>query len=134
MTTDRDDEAHPDAPDAPTRSEEVERRLGLRGPIPGLRLVLAPPRGGTFEAVEASARSFFAAADDPDVFRLGEVVDAVVERGPRRAVVSLEVIRKEIHPRRGLALRVVAVVPESAAVLEQILEPVFDREGRQGEP
>jgi hypothetical protein len=110
-------------------AEEVERRRALRGPVPGLRITLVAPRAAAFEAVEASRRSFFVRAADPEAFRLGEVFEGAIEHGPRRAAVALEVIRKELHPRSGVALRVAAIDPRNQAVLEEILAPLADLRG-----
>jgi hypothetical protein len=107
--------------------EEVERRRELRGVMPGLRIVLRAPRTAAFEAVEASPRSFFVRAADPEGFRLGEVLEGEIEHGARRAAVRLEVIRKELHPRAGVALRVTSIDPHNQSVLDEILAPLSSR-------
>lgn len=104
--------------------EEVERRRELRGTFPGLRIALWAPRVASFEAVEASRRSFFVRAVDPDSFRLGELFEARVEHGGRAAACRLEVIRKELHPRAGVALRLHSIEPRDEAVLRDILGPL----------
>jgi hypothetical protein len=106
--------------------EEVERRRDLRAPVPGLRIVLVTPRSAAFEAVEASRRSFFVRAADPEAFRLGEVFSSRIERGARGASCRLEIIRKELHPRAGVALRLVNIDPPNEAVLREILGPLVD--------
>lgn len=108
--------------------EAVERRRALRGTVVGLRVSLTAPREATFDAVEASPRAFFVRAADPEAFRLGEVFEAVVEHRARRAAVRLEVIRKELHPRSGVALRVATIDAGNRAVLEEILGPIAERE------
>jgi hypothetical protein len=107
--------------------EEVERRRGLRGPVPGLRIALMAPRAASFEAVEAGPRSFFVRAADPEAFKLGEIFEGTIEHGPRRSTLRLEVIRKELHPRAGVALRVASIDPKNREVLDEILLPLGDR-------
>jgi hypothetical protein len=116
MTLDDDDER--------LDAEEVERRRALRAPVPGLRITLTAPRAASFEAVEASASSFFVRAADPERFRLGEIFEGAIEKGGRRAAMCLEVIRKESHPRAGVALRVATIDPHNQGVLEEILAPL----------
>jgi hypothetical protein len=101
--------------------EEVERRRELRAIFPGLRIVLVAPRAATFEAVEASTRSFFVRAADPDSYRLGEAFDARIEHTGRAAACRLEVVRKEIDPRSGLALRIARIDPAGEDALRAIL-------------
>jgi hypothetical protein len=125
MTLDDDDER--------LEAEEVERRRGLRAPVPGLRITLISPRAASFEAVEASARSLFVRVADPEGFRLGEVFDGAIEHGARRSSLRLEVIRKESHPRAGVALRVAAIDPQNQIVLEEILAPLGPRTDRGDE-
>lgn len=103
--------------------EEVERRHDLRGPAMGMRVRV----GATaFEVVEASRRSFFVVAADPDGFRLGDVLEASIEDGGRSVVCRLEIIRKEIDPRRGVALRLVTIDPANEAMLRELLGVVAD--------
>lgn len=103
--------------------EEVERRRELRGYAPGLSIVVTDPRGATFDAVEASARSFFVAVAEPERFRLGEMLEVSVQRDGQVALCRLEVIRKEIHPRTGMALRLVTIDPVNEATLKEMLAP-----------
>src|SRR5262245_32131955 len=102
-------------------SQEVERRGELRATFPGLRIRLLAPRAATFEAVEASRRSFFVRAGDPEAFRLGEISDSAIEHGERAAACRLEVIRKELHPRCGVALRIASIDARNEQVLAAIL-------------
>ncbi len=108
-------------------AEDVERRRDLRASAPGLRLVVTAPRAASFEAVEASRRSLFVRAADPDRFRLGDVVDARLEQGGLAAACRLEVIRKEHAPRAGLALRLHSIDPREDSVLQEILGALADR-------
>jgi hypothetical protein len=109
--------------------EEVERRRELRGLLPGLTITLLAPRAASFEAVEASRQSFFVPVGDPEVFRLGEIFDARVQHRERAAQCRLEVIRKEIDPRSGIALRLQHIDPENEDALRAILAPVAGPEG-----
>jgi hypothetical protein len=107
--------------------EEVERREEPRGLLHGIDVLL--PGGLVARVVEAARRGVFCEVDRPDDFALGGELDVRVRgtplrapatqgSGPIRAAVApsppgpvevscrVEVIRKEIHPRRGLALRI----------------------------
>jgi hypothetical protein len=102
--------------------EEVERRRELRGVFPGLRITFTAPRPAAFEAVEASSRSFFVRVANPEDYRLGELFDARVEHSGRAAVCRLEVVRKEIVPRSGVAVRLAYIDPANEAALKAILQ------------
>jgi hypothetical protein len=106
--------------------EEIERRRHVRGITSGLRVRFVAPRTAEFEAVEASRRSFFVHVDDPERYRLGDVYDASIEHGGRTAPARLEVIRKEIDPRRGVALRIVHIAPEGESALREMLGPLAE--------
>jgi hypothetical protein len=106
--------------------EEIERRREIRGTASGLRIRFVGPRPAEFEAVEASRRSFFVHVDDPERYRLGDVHDATIEHGGRAANARLEVIRKEIDPRRGVALRIAHIAPEGETVLREMLGPLAE--------
>lgn len=111
--------------------EEIERRREIRGITHGLSIALLSPRAAAFEAVEASHHSFFVHADNPEAYRLGEVFDARIEHGGHKARCRLEVIRKEIDPRRGVALRIVHIDPENEVALTEILGPLAEPGDRQ---
>jgi hypothetical protein len=104
--------------------EEVERRREVRGLVRGIQIALLAPREATFEAVEASRQSFFVPVADPEQFRLGDVFDARVQHEGRSARCRLEVIRKQIEPRSGIALRLAHIDPENEDALRAILAPV----------
>jgi hypothetical protein len=112
--------------------EEIERRREIRGIMTGLSIALLGPSRAEFEAVEASRRAFFVHVDKPDVFRLGDVHDARIERAGHRVRARLEVIRKEIDPRTGVALRIVQVDNDGGGdgdgerALREILGPLAD--------
>lgn len=106
--------------------EEVERRRDPRGVFPGLRIELTRPQPASFEAVEASRRSFFVRVDDPEAWTLGDVHEARISLGERAATCRLEVFRKEIEPRRGFALRIHFIDPSNEEMLKQILGPAAE--------
>src|SRR5689334_7543074 len=81
----------------------VERRRQPRGFVRGLALTVEGDR--RLEAVEASSKGFFAHLDDPDAFRLGETHEIEVVRGSHRFRCRVEVVRKELVARTGVALR-----------------------------
>jgi hypothetical protein len=104
--------------------EEVERRRDVRGTPSGLCVTLVTPRAARFDAVEASRRAFFVHVDDPDSFRLGETFDGQIDQGAERAHVRLEVVRKEIEPRRGVVLHITHIDPDSERALSAMLGPL----------
>jgi len=106
--------------------EEIERRRDVRGIAAGLHIRFTAPRAADFQAVEASRRSFFVHVDDPERYRLGEVYDASIEHSGRIAKARLEVIRKEIDPRKGVALRIAHIAPDSESALREILGPLAE--------
>lgn len=111
--------------------EEIERRREVRGIMKGLSVALLAPRVVRFDAVEASRRAFFVYVDEPDGYRLGDVHDARIERAGHRVRGRLEVIRKEIDPRKGVALRVVEVADDDTGgdgerALREILGPLAE--------
>jgi hypothetical protein len=114
--------------DEDLRREEVERRREPRGVFPGLRIDLTAPRAASFEAVEASRRGFFVRVDDPDAYALGGAHEAVIslDKQPNQVKCRLEVIRKEIEPRRGVALRIATIDPRNEELLKQLLGPAGD--------
>lgn len=106
--------------------EEIERRREIRGTMRGLSIALLPPGRADFDAVEASRRAFFVHVDRPDAYGLGDILDARIERAGHQVVARLEVIRKEIDPRTGVALRIVSVPGDGERVLREILGPLAD--------
>jgi hypothetical protein len=103
------------------KSEDIERRREVRGIVPGLVIRLTRPRQVEFAAVEASRRGFFVDAADPEEFHLADVHDAEIEKDSRLVRCRLEVIRKEIEPRRGVALRISFIDPPNEEALKQLL-------------
>lgn len=104
------------------KSEDIERRREVRGIVPGLHIRLVTGGGGVeFAAVEASRRGFFVEVEDPEAFHLGDVHEAEIDQGERVIRCRLEVVRKEIEPRRGVALRISVIDPPNEEALKQLL-------------
>jgi hypothetical protein len=101
--------------------EDIERRREVRGIVPGLNIRLTRPNAVEFLAVEASRRGFFVEAADPEQFHLGDVHDAEISQTGRVVRCRLEVIRKEIEPRRGVALRISIIDPPNEEALKELL-------------
>ena len=103
--------------------EEVERRREPRGLFPGMTATVKEGAyaGRSFEVVEASRRGLFLKMDAPDSVPLGTrfIVD-VTYRG-RMFACDIEIARKEIAPRRGIAGKIIALDEASAAVLTEII-------------
>jgi hypothetical protein len=108
------------------KMEEVERRREPRGIFHGLRIELLSPRPASFEAVEASRRGFFVRVDDPDTYPLGEVHEARISLAGEAATCRLEIFRKELEPRLGIALRIAFIDPPNEETLKKILGPAAD--------
>jgi hypothetical protein len=100
--------------------EEVERRKDVRGLMQGLEIVL--PGNRRVEALEASRKGLFAAIDDPDSMKLGDLIEIEVHRGERSFGCRTEIVRKEIHPRRGVVLRIIHLTPVAEETLKEILD------------
>lgn len=101
--------------------ESVERRTDVRGPVRDL--VVALPGGADAKVLEAGRRGVFIALDDPDQYALGARLDVTIKDGARKARGKVEVVRKEIDPRRGVALLIVHMSPTAAADYENMLVP-----------
>ena len=99
--------------------EEVERRAGVRGPVRDLWAEL--PGGAKHAVLEAGTKGVFVAHDDPDSVALGARVEIAIVGASARAQARCEVIRKEIHPRRGIALLIVHMTPAAEAAYRAIL-------------
>jgi hypothetical protein len=100
--------------------EAVERRGEPRGLVRDLAVTM---QSGTRVAVlEASRKGFFVVADDPDSFKLGATEEIHVHQGDREIGCRTEVVRKEIHPRKGIALRIMHIAPVAEETLKQMLE------------
>jgi len=104
-------------------SEEVERRREPRGVFDGLRIDILTPKPASFEAVEASRRGFFVREDDPEKYTLGDIHEVRISLRGKSATCRLEVFRKEIEPRRGVALRIAFIDPQNEEALKALLGP-----------
>ena len=98
---------------------EVERRTDLRGPVRDLEVTL--PGDERVAVLEAGKRGEFVALDDPDRFALGAKLDVTISGRGQAAAGRAEVVRKEIDPRRGIALLIVHMSPAAAAAYEAML-------------
>lgn len=101
--------------------EAVERRGEPRGPV---RDMTATVRDAEYQALEASRKGVFVAVGDPDNYRLGEILSVSIHRGDRTVEFKGEVARKEIHPRRGIAVRVLFLTPSADEELARMVDPV----------
>jgi len=104
----------------PSLLEEVERRSEPRGLLHDMTVSL--PKGDSAEVLEASRKGLFVALDEPERFLLGEMVDLTVHSDGAEFDCRAEVVRKEIHPRCGVAFRVVHMAPIAEETLKKILE------------
>jgi hypothetical protein len=99
--------------------ESVERRRRPRGPVSGLEAVL--PDDEKVAVLEAGRRGIFVALEDPDRFALGARLDLVLSGRGRHVRARVEVVRKEIDPRRGVALLIVHMSPGDEAAFHEML-------------
>ncbi len=100
--------------------EEVERRREPRGFVRGLRVSVA---GRDLEVLEASRKGLFVRLDDPESFRLGDRQEVTVTATSGATFAAkVEVVRKEIEPRRGAVLRIMHMSPVAEETLKKILE------------
>jgi hypothetical protein len=103
--------------------EEIERRTEPRGFFPGMvaTVLEGAYAGRTFEVIEASRRGLFLKEENPDSIPLGTrfVLEVVVKARSFRC--NLEVARKEIQPRRGVAGRLSALDHASQETLDELL-------------
>ncbi len=106
--------------EGPFVAEEVERRAEPRGVIHGLAIKV--PGDYEVEVLEASSKGFFVAVPDPELFLLGDLFDVTVSFDQERFTCRVEVVRKEIRPRRGVALRIVYLAPAAEEALNRILD------------
>jgi hypothetical protein len=100
-------------------TEEVERRTELRGPVRDLEVAL--PGGEAVAVLECGKRGVFVALDDPDRLALGARLEVTIRSRDRRATGRVEVVRKEIDPRRGVALLIVHMSPADAEQYQAML-------------
>ncbi len=94
--------------------EDVERRSRVRGPVRDLAVEL--PGGATAVVAEAGDTAIFIEQDDPDALALGARLEIVIVGASGRAAARVEVVRKEIQPRRGVALLLVHLAPAAEAI------------------
>jgi len=103
--------------------EEVERRTEPRGFFPGMvaTVLEGAYAGRAFEVVEASRRGLFLKEENPDAIPLGTLFVFEVRFKGRSFRCHLEVARKEIQPRRGVAGRLSALDQTSQETLDELL-------------
>ena len=99
--------------------DDVERRAGVRGPVRDLWAEL--PGGVRGAVLEAGRKNVFVAHDDPDSVALGARIDVTIA-GTQKVAARCEVVRKEIQPRRGLALLIVHMAPAAEAAYLAMLD------------
>ncbi len=105
--------------DESLKVEDVERRRDLRGPMHDLEVTF--PNDQTFSVVEASRKDFFAIVNDPEQFKLGDMHEITMRHKQLSFVCRVEVVRKSIHPRSGIALRLQHISPVAEETLKQVL-------------
>jgi hypothetical protein len=103
--------------------EEVERRTEPRGFFPGMvaAVLEGPYAGRRFDVDEASRRGLFLKAENPDSIPLGTRFVLEVTYRDRSFRCHLEIARKEIQPRRGVAGRLSALDQTSQDTLDDLL-------------
>ena len=99
----------------------VERRREPRGLFPGLALVIASK---SYPVIEASRRGFFLEVHDPETMALGKSHPATLAYKEQRLHISIEIVRKEIDPRRGVAVRIVSATRDTDEELRKLLAVV----------
>jgi hypothetical protein len=93
--------------------EDIERRADVRGPVRDLWCEL--PDAGRARVLECGRKGVFVELADPDALPLGARLQVAVLGASGRAAMQVEVVRKEIHPRRGIALLIVHLAPAAEA-------------------
>lgn len=99
--------------------EDVERRKVVRGPVKDLHAEL--PGGARVAVLEAGKKGVFLAVDDPDAFALGARWEIAIEGPQGKVAMKVELVRKEIEPRRGVALLIVHMTPAAEAAYRAML-------------
>ncbi len=101
------------------KMEAIERRGEPRGVVRTLKVSIGSedPR----QALEASRKGFFVSVDDPEAYRLGDSLEIRVHRDDIEIGCRCEVIRKEIDPRTGIALRIAHIAPVAEETLKKML-------------
>ena len=103
--------------------EEVERRTEPRGFFPEMvaTVLEGPYAGRKFDVDEASRRGLFLKEQNPDSIPLGTRFVLEVDYKGESFRCHLEVARKEIQPRRGVAGRLSALDQTSQETLDKLL-------------
>lgn len=101
--------------DEDDEDDDVERRNNLRGPVAARGLMAAIGALPPAPIVEAGKKALFVELPDPDILPLGVPTEAVLIGPAGRALARVDVIRKEIAPRRGVALLIVHLAPDDEA-------------------
>lgn len=101
------------------RVGDIERRNDPRGIVRDLHVVLAD--GVKAEGIEASPKGFFISLQDPDALGLGTTQSVKVSWRGTEFECRVEVIRKEIEPRRGVALRIVHITPVAEETFRELM-------------
>lgn len=102
-------------------SDDVERRGNVRGPVAARGLMAAIGRLPAAPIVEAGPKALFVELPDPDTLPLGVPTEAVLISATGRALARVDVIRKEIAPRRGVALLIVHLSPTDEATWAEMI-------------
>jgi len=113
MPTDYDDK------EPSLKMEAIERRGEPRGVVQNLRISIGA--GEPRQVLEASRKGFFVSVDDPEDYRLGDSVEIRVAREDVAIGCRCDVIRKEIDPRTGVALRIAHIAPVAEETLKGML-------------
>jgi hypothetical protein len=101
--------------------DDVERRGGPRGPVSAMMAVIGDLPAAP--VVEAGTKALFVELPDPDILPLGVPTECVIIAPTRRAHARVDVIRKEIAPRRGVALLIVSMSPADEEAWQAMLHP-----------
>ncbi len=101
------------------KMEAIERRGEPRGIVRNLKVSIGSeqPR----QAVEASRKGFFVSVEDPEDYRLGDSVEIRVQRDDVGIGCRCEVTRKQLEPRKGIALRIAHIAPVAEETLKTML-------------
>ena len=99
--------------------DEVERRSDVRGPRRDLYAEL--PGGERLAVLEAGRKGVFLAHDDPDSFALGARLEIAIAGAAGKATARCELVRKEIQPRKGIALLIVHMAPAAETIYGALL-------------
>ncbi len=91
----------------------------MRGPRRDLYAEL--PGGARLVVLEAGRKGVFLAHDDPDSFALGARLEVAITGAHGKATLRCELVRKEIQPRKGIALLIVHMAPAAEATYAALL-------------